>query len=347
MIFLLIGGAGFIGSTIVSHIASRFPNSDIYIVDNLSTGDISELEGRFTFKFFKGDSSKTEELHPVLYQVLKRALREGRETYVIHLAAIPTVDMSFSGARSLSLAEYHSSNSGSLIGLLDVLISLPKDLAGKIAKLIFFSSAAVYGDQNELPIKETAKPNPKTPYAFDKLCAEGYLRYIGAKYGIPYTIVRPFNVYGISQVLAYLKGRTSVNPYSGVISVFVAEAVKALRESRKARFKVFGNGRQTRDFINVHDLAEGVLYLLERADLNVDTLNLGTGNSTSILELAEAVADAFELDYELLFLPVREGDVLHSQADLTLAAQISMPKPKVELKSWLRDVKGKLITPQT
>lgn len=347
MIFLLIGGAGFIGRTLVEHITLRFPDSDVYIVDNLSTGDISKLEGRVVFEFFKADSSKPEELRPVLEHVLGRAKRERREVYIIHLAAIPTVDISSSGAGGLSLIEYHSSNSSSLIALLDILISLPKDIRGKATKLLFFSSAAVYGEQDALPIKETAKPNPKTPYALDKLCAEGYLRYIGDKYGIPYTIVRPFNVYGLTQVLDYIERQGRLNPYSGVISVFVAEAVKALREGRKAKFKVFGDGRQTRDFINVHDLSEGVLHLLTRADLKVEIINLGTGRSTSILELAKAVAEAFELDYELLFLPPREGDIIHSLADVTLATEISMPRPKVELKSWLREVREKLITPQT
>ncbi|CAN5377186.1 hypothetical protein BH20VER3_BH20VER3_02620 [soil metagenome] len=195
----------------------------------------------------------------------------------------------------------------------------------EIPRFVFASSAAVYGRPAHLPITEDARCQPLSPYGLQKLAGEKYLELFALHHGFTAINLRFFNVYGPRQQPG--------SAYSGVISIFA----EALRKGE--RLQIFGDGSQTRDFIFVADVVDAVCAAIEAPLPNGHSrvLNIGTGGSTSLLALVEALQSGFATrPPEITFAPARAGDILHSQPDISAARKFLGFAPKWGIQDGLR-----------
>jgi UDP-glucose 4-epimerase len=275
---LVTGGAGFIGSHLVESLVKK--GYGVRVLDNLTTGKKQNLTGvSGELELMVGDMRDR--------QAVDRAV-EGVDV-VVHLAAL--IDVHESVATPLL---YHEVNCTGTLNLLEA-------AKGKVGKLVYASTAAVYGNPMKLPIGEGHPLNPVSPYAASKLSAENYcLAYLNS-YGLKVTVLRLFNVYGPGQ---------SSKGYSGVITKFM-ERIKGNRPP-----VIFGDGKQTRDFVYVDDVVRFIAQALERDA--VGTYNVGTGRSVSIAYLAELLLELMNRkNLEVIFGDPRSEDVLHSVADMS------------------------------
>lgn len=285
---LITGGAGFIGSTLSKRLAKEF---DIYIVDDLSMGNLKNLSSEDSFNFFEG--SVTDKL------LMTRILSDHSFKYIFHLAAVASVADSVE--RPL---ETHQVNFESVLLLLELCRKYQKELD----RLVFSSSAAVYGDEPTLPKREESIIRPLTPYAIDKFAAEQYVLAYCNLYGLKTSAVRFFNVYGPNQ--------NPNSPYSGVISIMI-DRYKKLLQSKDSNFSIFGDGNQSRDFIYVEDVIDALLLVASSEASLGKQFNVGTGAQTSLLDLIEILNHAFEVELPLIFESGRSGDIKASYADIS------------------------------
>lgn len=191
------------------------------------------------------------------------------------------------------------------------------------ARFVFASSAAVYGHPEEVPIAEDAPAEPTSPYGLSKLTAERYVRLYGELYDLPTVALRYFNVYGPGQC---------GGDYSAVISVFVEQATNG------DAITVEGDGSQTRDFVHVQDIVQANLLAANTGISGV--FNVGTGESVSILELAETVRDVSEPESEIVHTQARSGDIDRSRADVSRLRSALGYEPTVALESGLEQFLG-------
>lgn len=282
MHFVVTGGAGFIGSHLTEQLLQE--GHSVTVVDNLKTG-----------------KSKNVPKHPRLKILLKNILDCQPEDFtqpihgIAHLAATPSVTQSWNDP----LAAHHN-NLSAMIAVLLLCEAL------NIPKLVFASSAAVYGNKTQLPISEEEQTAPISPYGLQKLVSERYANLFAQKLGISFIALRLFNVFGPRQ--------DANSPYSGVISLFI----KAMQEGLP--LTIYGDGKQTRDFIFVQDVAAAFVKALTTplaAGFCV-SCNVGTGQETSLLELIHNLKNSFtQWDSEIHFANARPGDIQHSQADIS------------------------------
>lgn len=257
--YLVTGGAGFIGSSLVERLVKD--GNDVVIVDDLSMGKIENLGGvpKEHITFYK--KSITD------FGFMSRILITEEFDYIVLLGAVASVADSVDRP-----AETHSINQEANINVYETIRR--HDL--RVKKVLFASSAAVYGDDPVLPKKETSNILPLTPYAIDKFASERYAIVYGKLYGIPTVCTRFFNVYGPNQ--------NPESPYSGVLSIIQ----NCLKNGKT--FKLFGNGEQTRDFTYVDDVVDALLLLLSTPEAKWDVYNVATGKRTSL----NSVIDSFE-----------------------------------------------------
>ncbi|ARS89634.1 NAD-dependent epimerase/dehydratase family protein [Natrarchaeobaculum aegyptiacum] len=189
------------------------------------------------------------------------------------------------------------------------------------ARFVFASSAAVYGQPDGVPVAEDASADPASPYGLSKLAAERYVRLYDDLYDLPTVALRYFNVYGPGQL---------DSDYSAVIRVFVEQATSG------EPITVEGDGTQTRDFVHVEDVVQA--NLLAGAGDATGVFNVGTGESVTILELAELVADAADSSPEIVHVPARQGDIDRSRADVSKIEATLGYEPTVRLADGLEDV---------
>lgn len=211
------------------------------------------------------------------------------------IAATPSVTQSW-----LQPLAAHHNNLSATIAVIELCQAL------NIPKLVFASSAAVYGKQT-LPICEADTTNPISPYGLQKLVSEQYGRLFAQKLGFSFVGLRLFNVFGSRQV--------PNSQYSGVISLFVT----AMRQSLP--ITIYGDGSQTRDFIFVKDVATAFAKALTTpVNRSYFVCNIGTGNSISLTQLVDIIKECLpEWKSEIIFAPPRSGDIQHSQADTSKA----------------------------
>ena len=281
MVVLITGGAGFIGSHLAEQLLAT--GYQARVLDNLSMGKTENLPlAEAGLEFIEGD---------IRDQATVDKCVSGCDA-IVHLAAVASVQASIDDPVAT-----HQSNFDGTLHLLEAAREQ------NVQRFLYACSAAVYGDTEVLPVPETLIPNPLSPYAVDKLAGEYYLMYYFNKYGLNGTSFRFFNIYGPRQ--------DPSSPYSGVISIF-ADRLRAGKG-----VTIFGDGKQTRDFVYVKDLAGLLAGALVREDLAGKITNIGTGKECSLLDLLDAMEKISGKSIERDFVDARVGDIRYSRADIT------------------------------
>ncbi|MEK7211716.1 MAG: NAD-dependent epimerase/dehydratase family protein [Patescibacteria group bacterium] len=293
MNYLVTGGAGFIGSNLVDHLVAD--GHRVKIIDNLSTGKRENLNP--AAELIIADITKYDEIAPHF------AGMDG----VFHLAALPRVQVSIENPRAT-----HDAN---INGTFNVLLAAKE---ARVKRLVYSASSSAYGEPESLPLKETMRPNPKSPYGLQKYVGEHYARLFSMFYGLETVSLRYFNVYGPRMA--------SEGAYCTVIAVF-------LRQKREGKpLTICGDGTQTRDFTHVRDVAAANILAMD--SLNVgrgEVINIGAGNNHSVNEVAELIGGAVE------HLPprVEPHDTL---ADNSLARELLGWEPKVRFEDGVGEL---------
>ena len=285
MKYAITGGAGFIGSHISEGLLSE--GHEVVIFDNLLTGkkeNIALLRPQENVTFIPGSILDLP--------ALKRAFSD--VDGIFHEAAIVSVPRSVADP-----AETHEVN---LTGTLNVLLAA-RDSGVK--KLVFASSAAVYGENPVLPKHESMMPDLLSPYAVSKLAGEQYCFVFSRLYGIQCTALRYFNVFGPRQDPA--------SPYSGVITKFVTNSLA------RRPIVIYGDGRQTRDFVYVRDVVQANIRAMKSGQGGV--FNVACGTRINLLELVGMIAEITGISVPVTFASPAKGDVRDSLADITLAKE--------------------------
>ncbi|QLH05754.1 NAD-dependent epimerase/dehydratase family protein [Nitrosopumilus ureiphilus] len=289
-----------------SHIIEYLVNrgDSVTVIDNLYTGKIENLAAVIDqINFIQTDIRNIDSLRKILKNI------DG----VFHEAALASVQESFSKPN-----EYHDVN----VNGTENILKLAKEFGFKV---VYASSSSVYGNPINIPIKEDAQKIPINPYAQTKLDDE-ILAEKFSKLGVNVIGLRYFNVFG---------ERQSEN-YAGVIKLFLE------RIQNKEPPIIYGDGSQIRDFIYVKDVVRANIMALE-SNVKHAFINIGTGKTISILELANQIIKASNLTLKPIHKKALEGDVHKSQADVTLAKKLLNWEYKVELKDWLSETVSDLI----
>ncbi|MEQ9325653.1 MAG: GDP-mannose 4,6-dehydratase, partial [Polyangiaceae bacterium] len=240
------------------------------------------------------------------------ARTHGRVTRIIHLAA--QIDVVTSVQSPLFDVRQ---NLGATVHVLEY-----ARCAG-VDRVVFASSAAIYGDVDEVPVPEAAPKAPLSPYGLNKLGSEGYLRYYRQVHGVSTAALRFFNVYGPRQ--------DPKSPYSGVISIFMD------RSMRGDDIVIFGDGEQTRDFVYVGDVADAILAACFVAEAPSGAVNVGTGKETTINQLASVVCELHGGKSRVAHAEARPGEILRSCADVSAAKAALGFEAKVAIAEGLRE----------
>jgi len=300
MRFIVTGGAGFIGS----HLADALVElGDVTIIDDLSSGDLDNLE-----HLLKRDDVSLERLSVTDLEIMKPHFED--VDCIFHLAAVSNI--------SSSVADPLRTNDVNVKGTLNVLLAA-RDSGVK--KVVFTSSASVYGDTEEVPTSERVLPKPLSPYAVSKLAGEHYCDVFSDLYGLETTSLRPFNVYGPRQ--------DPNSQYASVIPLFI-------RSLRKGEVPTIdGDGEQTRDFVYVKDVVKAYIQTMDHRAKGA--YNIAGGKGISINELYREVSSIMGVDVEPLHGEPRLGDVRHSTADITRAKRHLEYEPEYDLRRGLEE----------
>jgi nucleoside-diphosphate-sugar epimerase len=298
---LVTGGAGFIGSHIVDRLLDEGFN--VRVFDNLSTGDKKNLvqhKSKGNLQFIEGDIRN--------FDLVKKAVK-GVDA-IFHEAALVSV--------TRSVEDPLLANEVNVTGTLNLLKAC---VDAKVKRFVFASSCAVYGSSKTLPNHENLMPMPLSPYAVSKLAAENYVKVFHVVYGLETVILRYFNVYG---------PRQKYGPYSGVISIFV----KRLLDGRP--LTIYGDGKQSRDFVNVKDVVEANMLALLKQNAVGEVINISAGEAITINALINSLQKIIDkTDFELFYTETRLGDIKNSFADIKKAKKILGYIPKVSISEGL------------
>lgn len=293
---LITGGAGFIGSNIVKRLLSL--GHEPVVFDNLSSGYRENLFS--DAKFFEGDTRNQAQL----FEAVKGC------AVIMHLAA------SVGNKRSIDHPQLDSEIN--VIGTLNVLEAAR---SVNINRIVFSSSAGIFGELKALPIKEDHPQDPDSPYGTSKLAAEKMCLVYNKLYGMHNICLRYFNVFGPHQ---------RYDAYGNVIPIF------ANRLLQHEPLLVFGDGEQTRDFVNVHDVAAANINAALSSDVK-GVFNIGSGSRVSIIKLTQLMQKASGIKSETQYCPPRPGDVRDSLADISSAKSMLGFTPEVELYAGLSE----------
>jgi UDP-glucose 4-epimerase len=303
-IALITGGAGFIGS----HLADRLAGMGrrVRVLDDLSTGrreNLDYLSARHgdRVEVVVGDIRDRE--------TVARAMQGVR--HVLHEAALPSVERSVRDPWTS-----HEVNVDGTVRLLEAA------RAERVDRFLLAGSSSVYGDQPELPKRETMPPSPRSPYALGKLAAEQYVRLYAELYGLPAFTLRYFNVFGPRQ--------DPGSPYAAVIPLFL----QAIRKGEPP--VIFGDGQQTRDFTFIDNVVDANIAALDCPPPYGDAMNIACGRQTSLLQLLDGLCDVCATTVQPDFQPPRQGDVRDSVADISRATDRLAFAPKVSLEEGLK-----------
>lgn len=294
------GGAGFIGQHLVKYLIKK--RNKVVIYDNLkykSQNSIHDLN-KLGVRFIKGDITD--------FNLIKKSITGS--DIVIHLAAQIDVRNSIDNPRY--------TNDINVIGTINILQACVEK---KIKNVIATSSAAVYGDQDDLPISENSFTKPISPYGASKLAMEHYMGAFSTCYDLNCISLRLFNVYG--------KGQSS--QYAGVITKFLQN----IKQNKS--LVVFGDGTSTRDFVSVEDVIQAFDKSIKKINgKKGEFYNIASGKYVSIKELAQTMIDISGKNIPIVYKKAKKGDIKHSQVSVWLAKKELGYSPQVELKEGLQ-----------
>jgi UDP-glucose 4-epimerase len=300
---LVTGGAGFIGSHVVPMLLER--GDRVRLLDNMTRGDRQRIAAW-------QETGRVELIEQdVRYGNAVHAATVGCDA-VVHLAAVSI---------NKSLADPHESVDINLVGTNNVL-SAAADLG--VRRVVYASSASVYGNPRKLPMSEDDLPAPLTPYCISKLAGEHLADFFARGSAMTWIGLRFFNVYG--------PGQKTTAYYTSVINHFVAR----LRAGEPP--VIDGEGKQSMDFVHVHDIARAVVMALDADPAKANTVvNVGTGISTTVEELARTLIAAVGVDVEPQFAP-RDVLVSRRAADIRRAADVLGWAPTIDVATGMKDL---------
>ena len=293
---LVTGGAGFIGSHSVEQLLEgKLP---VRILDNFSTGSRQNLPTHSLLEIQVGDIRDRGAVYKAMEGI----------THVLHLAAQVSVQA--------SVEDPFLSCSTNISGFVNVLQAAR---SCGVKRMVYASSAAVYGRPTRLPLSETDMPQPCSPYGLEKYVNDQYAALFASEFGISPLGLRYFNVYGPRQ--------DPTSPYAGVISKFIS----MIEQQRP--LSVFGDGTQTRDFIFVKDIAKANARALRSEMMGV--CNVATGRSVTLLHLIEVLSGCVNQKLETIHQPVQAGDIPFSEADIIKLSPLLQVQDITSLKEGL------------
>ncbi len=299
-LWLVTGGAGFIGSNIVEELLRR--KCRVRVFDNLSTGkaeNLAPFKGKL--EFIKGDLREPKDIARAMKGVV----------YALHQAAFRSVPKSVDNPRA--------ANDNNATGTLNALMAAK---AAGVKRFVYAATSSAYGDCDIFPQKETLPTAPLSPYAVSKLAGEHYCRVYARTFGLETVALRYFNVFGPRQ-----------NPesvYSAVIPRFMELALAG------EPLEIHWDGRQSRDFTYVSNVVDGNIRAALAGGVSGLTINLATGSNISLLDMARELEKILGRKIEKRFLPKRKGDIRKTYADISLARKVLGFKPLVLFPEGLR-----------
>lgn len=299
-LYLVTGGAGFIGSNIVEELVRR--NEKVRVLDNFITGKRENIEPFLNrIELIEGDIRDK--------RILKKVLRG--VDYVSHQAALRSVPK--------SVDDPFTTNDINVSGTLNLLMAA-KD--AKVKRLVYASSSSAYGDAKKFPQKESDIPVPISPYGVSKLAAEHYCVTFAKTFGLETVSLRYFNVFGPRQ--------NPESKYSAVIPAFI---FKMLRNERPI---VEWDGKQSRDFTCVANVVEANLKACVMPSLSGEVFNIACGTTTSISDIVKKLNNILKKDIKPKYAPKRAGDVRTTYADISKMKRMLRMKKMIQFEDGLK-----------
>jgi nucleoside-diphosphate-sugar epimerase len=285
-LYLVTGGAGFIGSHIVEELVKK--GVRVRVIDNLSTGKKENLELLMDkIEFIEGDLRDPKTVAEAAKGV----------DFVLHQAALPSVPR--------SVKDPQGTTENNLNGTLHLLMAA-RDAGVK--RLVYASSSSIYGDSPILPKREDFLPAPLSPYAASKLAGEYYCQVFHRVYGLETVCLRYFNVFGPRQ--------DPLSPYAAVIPKFITLALA------KKPLVVYGDGEQSRDFSFVANVVQANLLACRATGVAGEQINVGCGGKTSLNQLVQLLKEIIDVDLTVKYAQPVTGDVKHSLASMEKAQRL-------------------------
>ncbi|MCL4418654.1 MAG: NAD-dependent epimerase/dehydratase family protein [Patescibacteria group bacterium] len=302
---LVTGGAGFIGSHLADQLIKL--GHSVTIFDNLSTGLKSYINPKA--KFIIGDTSNSPQV---------KKLFENKFDVVCHIAGSASSIKSFTNA--------HQDVKANFLGTINI---VTESIAKHVPRFLYASSMTVYGNVTTLPIKETAACKPISYYGISKYASERFVLATQDRTDLDFpfnaTAFRMFNVYGPRQSLT--------NPYQGVMAIFIGNVL------RGEPVNIFGDGRQSRDFIYIDDVVDVWIKSIDNKNTFGKAFNLGFGIDISVNDLVSTIVRTLKKNpnkYPIIYNNSRPGDQRHMRSDISGIKKILSWQPKVDLEDGLR-----------
>jgi nucleoside-diphosphate-sugar epimerase len=304
---LVTGGAGFIGNHLVDRLL--YEGFEVTVIDNLDIGRLDNIvhhQGTGEFHFVKGDIRD--------FDLVKKTMKD--IDAVFHEAALASV--------ALPVENPLLTNDINVTGTLN-LLKASSDL--HIKRFIYASSAAIYGDTPSPQKREDMTPNPTSPYGVSKLAAENYVKLFHKVYGLETVSLRYFNVYGPRQ-------RFDIQcAYGGARTIFTNRLLKNMPPI------IYGDGEQTRDFVDIQDVVEANMLALNSKNAAAEVFNIGTGTNVSVNQVAEVLKDVMNRkDLKNVHADPRPTDIRHGYADINKAKKILGYHPKFSIEEGLTEL---------
>ncbi len=296
---VVTGGAGFIGSHLTDYLLNK--NIEVTVLDNHFTGSKSNLdESRTNLRIVKADVCDQKQIEPFIRQA----------DVVFDLAAIVGVEI----ASNLPV-EVLNTNIESIKSIIGA------SLDSNVKKIVFASSSEVYGNSMTSPLVEDLPLSPISHYAVSKIVGESYLKAFWEKYGLESSIIRYFNVYGPRQI---------IKPLSYVVPSFIFHAL------HQEPLKIYGSGKQTRDFTYISDAVEGTYLVAESGKGQATPYNISSNVETSLMDLAKLVCNIVGNGCKISNVGERVFDISRRCGDFSKAHKEVGYSPKIELNEGLR-----------
>lgn len=298
--FLVTGGAGFIGSHIVERLVKD--GRTVRVFDNFSTGKRANLEPFGSkVEVVEGDLRNPEDCQRACAGV----------QVIFHEAAVPSVPK--------SVADPVTSHQANIDGTFNLLMAA-RD--AKCRRVVYAASSSAYGDAVELPKRESARPEPLSPYAVNKLVGEYYCRVFATCYGLETIALRYFNVFGPRQ--------DPKSQYAAAIPAFVTAIL------RNEPPTVYGDGEQTRDFTYIDNVVHANLLAAKAPRVNGEAVNIACGERVTVNQIIAQINALLGKEVKPKYVPERPGDVKHSLADISRARELIGYEPLVKFDEGLR-----------